>query len=66
MKKDDWLFRYMKNYLYYLIDLKKTPSFDREILDYIKTNLKVNNNYDLNYYINYITRLQDNPCKNFF
>jgi len=60
MKKDDWLFRYMKNYLYYLIDLKKTPSFDREILDYIKTNLTFNDNYDLNYYINYINNKRFN------
>ena len=60
MKKDDWLFCYMKNYIYYLMNLKKTPRDERDTLDYIKTNLICNDNYDLNYYINYINNKRSN------
>jgi len=36
------------------MSLKKTPRKEREILCYIKTNITNNDNYDLDYYINFI------------
>ena len=54
MRKEDSLFIYMKDYLLYLLKLKKTPKEEREILYNIKNQLIYFKEHDLNLYINYI------------
>ena len=49
MKKEEDLFKYMKNYLSYLMGLKKTPPEKRKELKQIKNNIIKYNNYNLNY-----------------